>query len=109
LVLASYNSGPGNVTKAIRRSGGQNYWNIRKIFREKRKDMSPLFWQRCTFTSTQHGIVPNRAVVKHFATDTIAIKQQMTFKQISDLLDVPVAIAGFESVLQAQRDSVLPK
>jgi membrane-bound lytic murein transglycosylase D len=49
LVLASYNSGPGNVTKAIRRSGGQqNYWNIRKIFREKRKDMSPLFWQRCT-------------------------------------------------------------
>jgi membrane-bound lytic murein transglycosylase D len=39
----------------------------------------------------EHGIVPNRAVVKHFATDTIAIKQQMTFKQISDLLDVPVA------------------
>jgi membrane-bound lytic murein transglycosylase D len=71
LVLASYNSGPGNVTKAIRRSGGQqNYWNIRKIFREKRKDMSPLFWQRCTFTVPQeHGIVPNRAVVKHFATD----------------------------------------
>ena len=31
LVLASYNSGPGNVAKAIRRSGGkQNYWNIRK-------------------------------------------------------------------------------
>jgi hypothetical protein len=31
LVLASYNSGPGNVSKAIRRSGGkQNYWSIRK-------------------------------------------------------------------------------
>jgi membrane-bound lytic murein transglycosylase D len=28
LVLASYNSGPGNVSKAIRRSGGkQNYWS----------------------------------------------------------------------------------
>jgi membrane-bound lytic murein transglycosylase D len=42
-LVLSYNSGPGNVTKAIRRSGGQqNYWNIRKIFREKRKDMSPF-------------------------------------------------------------------
>jgi len=31
LVLAAYNSGPGNVSKAIRRSGGkQNYWEIRK-------------------------------------------------------------------------------
>jgi len=30
LALAAYNSGPGNVSKAIRRSGGyQNYWNIR--------------------------------------------------------------------------------
>jgi membrane-bound lytic murein transglycosylase D len=32
LVLASYNSGPGNVAKAIRRSGGrQNFWNIKKF------------------------------------------------------------------------------
>jgi len=30
LALAAYNSGPGNVSKAIRRSGGYtNYWNIR--------------------------------------------------------------------------------
>ncbi|MGK4566511.1 hypothetical protein [Flavobacterium sp. 3HN19-14] len=39
----------------------------------------------------EHGIVPNRAIIKHFATDTIGIKQQISFKQISDLLDIPVA------------------
>ena len=34
LALAAYNSGPGNVSKAIRRSGGyENYWNIRKAKR----------------------------------------------------------------------------
>jgi membrane-bound lytic murein transglycosylase D len=39
----------------------------------------------------EHGIKPERALVKQFATDTIMIRKQMSFKQISDLLDVPVA------------------
>jgi membrane-bound lytic murein transglycosylase D len=43
----------------------------------------------------EHGIVPNKAVANHFATDTILIKKHMTFKQISDLLDVPVAEIQF--------------
>jgi membrane-bound lytic murein transglycosylase D len=30
-------------------------------------------------------------MVQHFATDTILIKKQMSFKQISDLLDIPLA------------------
>ncbi|MFV8333192.1 LysM peptidoglycan-binding domain-containing protein [Flavobacterium sp. GSP14] len=94
LVLASYNSGPGNVTKAIRRSGGQqNYWNIRKNLPRETQGYVPAFLATMYIYEyhKEHGIVPNRAVVKHFATDTIAIKQQMTFKQIADLLDVPVA------------------
>ena len=94
LVLASYNSGPGNVSKAIRRSGGQqNYWNIRKNLPKETQGYVPAFLATMYLYEyhKEHGIVPNRAVVKHFATDTILIKQQMTFKQISDLLDVPVA------------------
>jgi membrane-bound lytic murein transglycosylase D len=39
----------------------------------------------------EHGIVPDRAVVQHFATDTVMIKKEMSFKQISDLLEVPMA------------------
>lgn len=94
LVLASYNSGPGNVTKAIRRSGGQqNYWNIRKNLPKETQGYVPAFLATMYIYEyhKEHGIVPNRAVVKHFATDTIAIKQQMTFKQIADLLDVSIA------------------
>ncbi|WKL45635.1 LysM peptidoglycan-binding domain-containing protein [Flavobacterium sp. ZE23DGlu08] len=94
LVLASYNSGPGNVAKAIRRSGGQqNYWNIRKNLPKETQGYVPAFLATMYIYEyhKEHGIVPNRATVKHFATDTIMIKKQMTFKQISDLLDVPVA------------------
>ena len=94
LVLASYNSGPGNVAKAIRRSGGQqNYWNIRKNLPKETQGYVPAFLATMYLYEyhKEHGIVPDKAVIKHFATDTIRIKKQMTFKQISDLLEVPVA------------------
>ena len=94
LVLASYNSGPGNVAKAIRRSGGQqNYWNIRKNLPKETQGYVPAFLATMYIYEyhKEHGIKPERALVQHFATDTIMIKKQMSFKQISDLLDVPVA------------------
>ena len=94
LVLASYNSGPGNVAKAIRRSGGQqNFWNIRKYLPQETQGYVPAFLATMYIYEyhKEHGIVPSRAAVKHFATDTIMIQKQISFKQISDLLDIPVA------------------
>lgn len=98
LVLASYNSGPGNVAKAIRRSGGkQNYWNIRKYLPKETQGYLPAFLATMYIFEyhKEHGIKPDRAVANHFATDTVMIKNAMTFKQISDLLDVPVAELQF--------------
>ena len=94
LVLASYNSGAGNVAKAIRRSGGQqNYWNIRKYLPKETQGYVPAFLATMYIYEyhKEHGIVPNRALVKHFETDTIMIKKEMSFKQIADLMDVPVS------------------
>jgi membrane-bound lytic murein transglycosylase D len=94
LVLASYNSGPGNVAKAIRRSGGhQNYWNIRKHLPQETQGYVPAFLATMYIYEyhKEHGIVPDRALVKHFQTDTVMVKRQLSFKQISDLLDIPVA------------------
>ena len=94
LVLASYNSGAGNVAKAIRRSGGQqNYWNIRKYLPKETQGYVPAFLATMYIYEyhKEHGIVPNRALVKHFETDTVMIKKEMSFKQIADLMDVPVS------------------
>ena len=98
LVLASYNSGPGNVAKAIRRSGGQqNYWNIRKYLPKETQGYLPAFLATMYIFEyhKEHGIKPDRAIANHFATDTIMIKNTMTFKQISQLLDVAVAELQF--------------
>jgi membrane-bound lytic murein transglycosylase D len=94
LVLASYNSGPGNVSKAIRRSGGkQNYWSIRHNLPRETQGYVPAFLATMYLYEyhNEHGIRPDKTFIPRFATDTVMIKKQMSFKQISDLLDLPVS------------------
>lgn len=98
LVLASYNAGPGNVTKAIRRSGGkQNYWNIRPYLPKETQGYVPAFIATMYIYEfhKEHGIVPQKAVMNTYATDTILVRNKMNFKQISDLLDISVAELQF--------------
>ncbi|MEZ4854379.1 transglycosylase SLT domain-containing protein [Flavobacterium sp.] len=93
LALASYNAGPGNVSKAIRRSGGsQNYWNIRKNLPRETANYVPAFLATMYIFEykNEHGIVPKKAPITYFETDTIAVKKEITFEQISDLLDIPI-------------------
>ncbi len=98
LVLASYNAGPGNVSKAIRRSGGsQNYWNIRKNLPRETANYVPAFLATMYIYEfkKEHGLQAKKANLTYFETDTIMIKKQMSFKHISELLDIPVAQIEF--------------
>ncbi len=91
LVLAAYNSGAGNVTKAIRRSGGYtNYWNIRPYLPRETAGYVPLF-QATLFLgeyAEQYGIVAKKPTYNYIATDTIIVKHTITFNQISRLLKI---------------------
>lgn len=98
LVLASYNAGPGNVSKAIRRSGGsQNYWDIRKNLPRETANYVPAFLATMYIYEYKKelGIKPQKAQITYFETDTIKIKREMSFKQVSDLFDVPVSQVEF--------------
>ena len=91
LVLASYNCGPGNVSKAIRRSGGKtDYWEIRKFLPQETANYLPAFLATMYIYEfkKEHGLVPHKAEMKYAETDTVMVKQAMTFKQLSDLLDI---------------------
>ncbi len=91
LVLAAYNSGAGNVTKAIRRSGGhKNYWNIRAYLPRETAGYVPLF-QATLFLgeyAKEFGIETTKPNFHYIATDTIQVKHNITFNQISRLLKI---------------------
>lgn len=98
LVLASYNAGPGNVSKAIRRSGGsQNYWNIRRNLPQETANYVPAFLATLYIYEykKEHGLKPKKAPMTYFETDTIAVKKRITFQQVSELLDIPVSQIEF--------------
>lgn len=91
LVLASYNSGAGNVSKAIRRSGGhQNFWNIKNKLPRETAGYVPAFLATMYIFEyhKEHGMVPHKPVINHFETDTIGLKRKISFKQLANLLDV---------------------
>jgi len=93
LVLAAYNSGPGNVTKAIRRSGGyQNYWNIRPFLPRETAGYLPAFLATMYIFeyASEHGFDPNTPKITHIETDTIRVKQMITLDQVSELTKVPI-------------------
>lgn len=93
LALAAYNSGPGNVNKAIRRSGGyKNYWNIRNNLPRETAGYVPAFLATMYLFeyAEEHGLVTKKAERPYFETDTIHIKQLITFDQISELLGISV-------------------
>ncbi len=91
LALAAYNSGPGNVNKAIRRSGGYtNYWNIRNNLPRETAGYVPAFLATMYLFeyANEHGLQPKNAERPYFQTDTIRIKKNISFKQISELVNV---------------------
>ncbi len=93
LALAAYNSGPGNVSKAIRRSGGyQNYWNLRPFLPRETAGYVPSFLAMMYIFeyASEHGLHVQRPEVAYFETDTVHLKRSVSFDQISELVNVDV-------------------
>ena len=85
LALAAYNSGPGNVSKAIKRSGGyRNYWNLRQYLPRETAGYVPAFYATMYLFkyAKEHGLAPENPPIYHFATDTIQVKRTISFDQI---------------------------
>lgn len=93
LALAAYNSGPGNVTKAIRRSNGKtNYWNLRPYLPRETAGYVPAFLATLYIFeyAKEHGFKPQKRANHLFQTDTIRVKQAIPFKDIAEITGMDV-------------------
>ncbi|MDG2415629.1 MAG: transglycosylase SLT domain-containing protein [Flavobacteriaceae bacterium] len=91
LALAAYNSGPGNVRKAIRRAGGvKDFWAIRSFLpRETAGYVPALLTTMYLFEYAEsHGFELPKTVAASYATDTIHLKKAISFTQLSKALSL---------------------
>ena len=98
LALAAYNSGPGNVNKAIRRAGGdKNYWNIRPYLPRETAGYVPAFYATLYIFeyANEHKIKARENTLAFFETDTVQVKRQLTFEQIHNTLNVDIEVLQF--------------
>jgi membrane-bound lytic murein transglycosylase D len=98
LVLAAYNSGPGNVLKAIKRSGGQkNYWNIRQFLPRETASYVPAFYATMYIFeyAEEHQLYPNMPRYFDFETDTVQVKKTVSFDQISEIIGLEKEVLTF--------------
>ncbi|HPM89910.1 MAG TPA: transglycosylase SLT domain-containing protein [Tenuifilaceae bacterium] len=92
LVIAAYNCGPGNVNKAIRRSGGKrNYWDIYYYLPRETRGYVPAFIAASYtyYFSHEHNLVPQPINIPP-TTDTIVINDMLHLQQVSEVLDIPL-------------------
>jgi membrane-bound lytic murein transglycosylase D len=98
LVIAAYNCGPGNVNKAIVRSGGKtSFWEISPYLPRETRGYVPAF-VAVTYLmnhTTEHNLVPVPPVISYYEADTVYVDQKVAFKDISTAIDVPVEMIQY--------------
>ena len=98
LALAAYNSGPGNVNKAIRRAGGvKDYWAIWDYLPAETRGYVPAFIAVNYIMSyyNEHNIRPVEPGFLYQDIDTLRTSRLLSFEQINETIGVPMADLQF--------------
>lgn len=90
LAIAAYNCGPGNVNKAINRSGGKtDFWEIYEFLPEKEREYVPAFIATVYLMNyySEHEIKPATIQFPE-NTEAASATEKVHFGQIAQVLDV---------------------
>lgn len=90
LAIASYNCGPGNVNKAIKKAGGsKNFWDIRPYLPAETRAYVPSFIAivYAMKYAPQYGILPQQ--IDREYTERITTRQKITVNDLEKILEIP--------------------
>lgn len=95
LALAAYNCGPGNVNRAMRRSGSTdgNYWDLYAYLPRETRGYVPAFIavNYVMNNASAHNIYPVMPKSTYFEMDTVHVQKAIEFEQIAKNLDMQIA------------------
>jgi membrane-bound lytic murein transglycosylase D len=92
LVIAAYNCGPGNVNKAIRKSGGKrDYWAIYPYLPRETRGYVPVFIAAnyAMHYAKEHHLCAATLNVPTI-TDTVMIHHRIHLEQVANVLNLPI-------------------
>ena len=93
LALAAYNSGAGNVRKAIARSGGiKDYWAIWPYLPRETRGYVPAFIavNYVMNYAEEHNICPLDPGIIKDGIDTVTVHDVLHFDQLNEMLGIPM-------------------
>ena len=91
LVIAAYDCGPGNVNKAIRRSGNKkDYWEIYYRLPRETRGYIPQYVAAAYAVNyyAEHSLTPLPVNIP-VSTDTIMVNKDIHLAQISEVMGIP--------------------
>ncbi len=93
LALAAYNCGPGNVNKAIRRSGGKrNFWDIYYFLPRETRGYVPAFIAATYAMNFYREHLIKKAPLQFPQhTDTIVVHEPVHLRQVAEVLGIPIS------------------
>lgn len=110
LALAAYNAGPGNVNKAIRRSGNKTtYWEVRPFLPLETQGYVPNFIAAAYLLTyhAEHNIIPMDVKLHYAQLDTMCLSGGVHMNTLSKLVNWDVE--DIKSLNPIYKTTYIPK